>query len=96
MQLKEIRFNESNIQLKDNLVKGSILPERVSELTRTITVQGNTIIEGPVFAHKMEIQNGSLEIQGAVFTQLELYINSEAKGDITFKKSLCRRKYLCR
>jgi len=88
MQLKEIRFNESNIQLKDNLVKGSILPERVSELTRTITVQGNTIIEGPVFAHKMEIQNGSLEIQGAVFTQLELYINSEAKGDITFKKSV--------
>ncbi len=88
MQLKEIRFNESNIQLKDNLVKGSILPERVSELTRTITVQGNTIIEGPVFAHKMEIQNGSLEIQGAVFTQLELYINSEAKGNITFKKSV--------
>ena len=44
MQLKEIRFNESNIQLKDNLVKGSILPERVSELNRTITVQGNTII----------------------------------------------------
>jgi len=87
-ELKEIRFNESNIQLKDNLVKGSILPEKVAELTRTITVQGNTIIEGPVFAHKLEIQNGNLEIQGAVFTQLELYVNSEAQGDITFKKSV--------
>ena len=87
-ELKEIRFNESNIQLKDNLVKGSILPEKVAELTRTITVQGDTVIEGPVYAHKLEIQNGDLEIYGAVFTQLELYINSEAKGNISFKKSV--------
>ena len=29
-ELKEIRFNESNIQLKDNLVKGSILPEKLN------------------------------------------------------------------
>lgn len=87
-ELKELRFNESNIQLKDNLVKGSILPEKVAELTRTITIQGNTIIEGPVYAHKLEIQNGDLEIHGAVFTHLELYVNSEAKGNITFKKSV--------
>lgn len=87
-ELKEIRFNESNIQLKDNLVKGSILPEKVAELNRTITIQGNTIIEGPVYAHKLEIQNGDLEIQGAVFAQLEIYINSEAAGNISFKKSV--------
>jgi len=87
-ELKELRFNESNIQLKDNLVRGSILPEKAAELNRTITVQGNTVIEGPVYAHKLEIQNGDLEIQGAVFTQLELYVNSEAKGNIAFKKSV--------
>lgn len=87
-ELKELRFNESNIQLKDNLIRGSILPEKVAELNRTITVQGDTVIEGPVYAHKLEIQNGDLEIQGAVFTQLELYVNSEAKGRITFKHSV--------
>lgn len=87
-ELKELRFNESNIQLKDNLVKGSILPEKVAELNRTITIQGNTVIEGPVYAHKLEIQNGDLEIQGAVFTQMELYVNSEATGNICFKKSV--------
>ncbi len=87
-ELKEIRFNENNIQLKDNLVRSSILPEKVAELNRTITVQGNTVIEGPVYAHKLEVQNGNLEIQGAVFTQLELYVNSEAKGNIAFKKSV--------
>jgi hypothetical protein len=87
-ELKELRFNESNVQLKDNLVKGSILPEKIAELNRTITIQGSTLIEGPVYAHKLEIQQGDSEIQGAVFTQLELYINSEAKGNIVFKKSV--------
>jgi hypothetical protein len=87
-ELKEIRFNETNIQLKDNLVKGSILPEKIAELGRTVTIQGNTVIEGPVYAHKLEIQQGDSEIQGAVFTQLELYVNSEASGNIIFKKSV--------
>lgn len=87
-ELKEIRFNESNIQLKDNLVKGSILPEKVSELNRSVTIMGSTIIEGPVYAHKLEIQKGDLEIHGAVFTQLELYVNSEATGNVLFKKSV--------
>ncbi len=87
-ELKELRFNETNILLKDNLVKGSILPEKIDELNRTITIQGSTLIEGPVYAHKLEIQQGDSEIQGSVFTQLELYINSEAKGNITFKKSV--------
>lgn len=87
-ELKELRFNETNVQLKDNLVKGSILPEKVSELDRTITIQGNSIIEGAVYAHKLEIQQGDSEIQGAVFTKLEMYVNSDAKGNITFKKSV--------
>ncbi|MEY5040744.1 MAG: hypothetical protein RLZZ414_272 [Bacteroidota bacterium] len=87
-ELNEIRFNETNIQLKDNLVKGSILPEKIAELNRTITIQGSTIIEGPVYAHKLEIQQGDSEIHGAVFTHLELYVNSEATGNISFKKSV--------
>lgn len=51
-ELNEIRFNESNIQLKDNLVRGGILPEKVSELNRVITIQGDTVIEGAVCAKK--------------------------------------------
>ncbi|MFZ4546361.1 MAG: hypothetical protein ACOYN4_02945 [Bacteroidales bacterium] len=87
-ELKELRFNETNIQLKDNLVKGSILPEKIAELGRTITIQGNSVIEGAVYAHKLEIQQGDSEIRGAVFTQLEMYVNSDAKGNISFKKSV--------
>jgi hypothetical protein len=87
-ELKELRFNETDIHLQDNLVKGSILPEKVAELNRNIIFKGNNLIEGPVFGYRLEIQQGDLEIQGAVFSQLELYVNSEAKGNIAFKKSV--------
>lgn len=87
-ELKELRFNETNIQLKDNLVKGSLLPEKIADLDRIITIQGNTIVEGPLYAHKLEIQQGDSELHGAVFTHLELYVNSEAKGKVSFKKSV--------
>lgn len=87
-ELKEIRFNETDILLQDNLVRGSILPETVAELNRNIIFKGDTIVEGPVYGHRLEIQQGNLEIQGAVFAQLELYVNSEARGNITFRKSV--------
>ena len=87
-ELKELRFNETDVQLKDNHVRGSILPEKVAELNRNIVCKGDTAIDGSVYAHRLEVQDGNLEIQGAVFTQLELYINSEAKGNVSFKKSV--------
>lgn len=85
-ELNEIRFNENNIQLKDNLVRGGILPEKTSELNRVITIQGNTVIEGAVCAKKLEIENGDTKMNGAVYTQLELHVNSDAKGEISFGK----------
>lgn len=86
--LTELRFNEQHVLLNNNLVKSGILPEKASELGRNITVQSNTVIEGAVYANKLEVQTGPLEIKGAVFTQLELYIASHATGDIQFKKSV--------
>jgi hypothetical protein len=87
-QLTEIRFNEQHILLHHNLVKSGILPEKANELGRNITIQGDTVIEGAVYANKLDIQTGPFEVKGAVFTQLELYIASQATGDIVFKKSV--------
>ena len=85
-ELKELRFNETDILLQDNLVRGSILPQKVAELNRNIIFKGNNVVEGPIYGHRIEIQQGDLEVQGAVFSQLELYVNSEAKGTVEFKK----------
>lgn len=87
-ELKEIRFNDKEILLKDNLVRGSILPEKTSELNRHITFKGNTVVEGAIYAYRIEVQDGDLELQGAVFGQNEVYVNSDATGVIKFKKSV--------
>ena len=87
-ELKEIRFNESEILLSDNLVRGAILPEKIAELKRNIIFKGNNIVEGAVFGNRIEIQQGDLEVQGTVFAQQELYVSSEATGKIEFKKSV--------
>ncbi|MBO7262357.1 MAG: hypothetical protein J6U95_05440 [Alistipes sp.] len=87
-ELKEIRFNETDIQLQDNLVRGSILPEKIAELNRNIIFQGNNIVEGPIFGHRIEVRKGDLEVQGAAFAQHEFYISADAEGKVQFKKSV--------
>lgn len=87
-ELKELRVNDNRLLLNDNLVKSSILPVISSELERDVVVQGNTIIEGAVFARYLEVQNGPLEVHGAVFTQKELHINNDAKGTAIFQKAV--------
>lgn len=85
-ELKEIRINENDIMLQDNLVRGGILPEKIAELNRNVLFKGDNVVEGPVYGNKIDIQQGNLEIQGAVFSQRELYVNSDAEGRIEFKK----------
>ncbi len=87
-ELKEIRVNDQRLLLNDNLVKSSILPRAASELERDVVIQGDTIIEGAVYAKYFEIQKGKLEVQGAVFTQIELHVNTDAKGSATFRKAV--------
>lgn len=79
---------EGGILLKDNLVRSSILPRTVSELDRDVNIMGDTEIEGAVYARKMEVENGDLDVKGAVYTKLELHIDSNAKGTIIFRKTV--------
>lgn len=84
--LKEIHINETNILLNGNLVKGGILPNKIAELTRIVTIQADTIVEGPIYAAQMEVQGGETHVTGAVFVQRELHVNSDAKGVVDFQK----------
>lgn len=87
-ELKEIRVNDQRLLLNNNLVKSAILPRVSSELERDVVIQGDTIIEGAVYAKYFEIQKGQLEVKGAVFTQIELHINNDAKGSAIFCKAV--------
>lgn len=85
-ELKEIQFQNGAITLNTNRVKGAILPQRVADLDQDIIIQCDTIVEGAVFGYKIEIKSGDVDIEGALFAQKELYINSDAKGSIKFRK----------
>lgn len=87
-ELKELRVNDQRLLLKDNLVKSAILPRLSSELERDVVIQGNTIIEGAVYARYFQVEQGKLEVQGAVFTQIELHVNTDAKGSALFHKAV--------
>lgn len=87
-ELKEIRFDATELVLQDNLVRGSILPEKISELTRNVIINGNTEIEGAVFGNTIQVRGGEVIIKGALFAQKELYISTEVKGEVTFMKAV--------
>ena len=87
-ELKEIRFNGTDLLLEDNLVRSSILPERTSELNRNIIFKGDTVVEGPIYGHRIEVRRGDVDVQGAAFAQNELYVANDATGTVTFRKSV--------
>lgn len=79
---------EGEVLLKDNLVRSSILPHSASELDRDVTIMGDTVVEGALYAHKLGIDNGDVEIKGALYTQLELHVSTGAKGKVIMRKSV--------
>ena len=86
--LNELRLNDNRVLLKDHIVRSPILPKTAHELERDVVVQGDCEVEGAVFARNLEMQNGSLHIKGCVYTQVELHVNSDAKGKAVFDKAV--------
>ena len=87
-ELTEIRFDAMEIILRDNLVRGAILPQKMAELKRNIIFDGNVEVEGAVFGRQIEIRGGDITINGAVFAQNELHVASDVTGAVVFKKSV--------
>lgn len=85
-ELTQIRFDATEIILKDNLVRGAILPQKIAELTRNIILEDNVVVEGAIFGKRVEVRGGDIEVEGAVFAQNEFYISIDAKGTSIFKK----------
>ena len=48
---------EGEVLLKDNLVRSSILPHTASELDRNVTILADAVVEGAVYANKLEIES---------------------------------------
>lgn len=87
-ELKEIRISDDRLALRENLVTTDILPKVVAEIGRDVLIQGNVVIEGAVFARNFEVEDGPLEVQGALFAQGECHVQSGAHDWMVFHKSV--------
>lgn len=87
-ELKEIRIGDNEIVLNNNLVKTSILPQSSKDLNRNIKIQGNTIVEGSTFGNNINIEDGNVTMQGAVYANKELHIESYISGTVIFNKAV--------
>lgn len=86
--LNEIRFDENDIYLKDNIVKTSVLPKSSKDLKRNIKIDSNTFFEGSVFGNTISIANGDVVFKGAVFANKELHVETSMSGRIRFNKAV--------
>jgi len=86
--LNEIKFDENDIFLKDNIVKTSILPKSSKDLKRNIKIESNTILEGSVFGNTISIDSGDIVFKGAVFANKELHVGTSMSGRIRFNKAV--------
>jgi hypothetical protein len=87
-ELNEVRLNDNRMLLKDHVVRSPILPKMAHELERDVAVQGDCEVEGAVFARNFEVQQGNLRVKGCVYAQVELHVNSDAKGTAVFEKAV--------
>lgn len=87
-ELQEVRFDTTELILRDNLVRGAILPQKIAELPRNVVLDGNTVVEGAIYGHRIEVRKGDVEVGGAVFAQNEVYIASDVEGPVVFDKTV--------
>lgn len=86
--LREIRFDDNDIFLKDNIVKTSVLPKSSKYLKRNIKIESNTLFEGSIFGNTISIDDGGVEFMGAVFANKELHVGISMSGMIRFNKAV--------
>jgi len=86
--LKTVNFNENKVSLSNNLVESDILPTVAKELSRDVSVDGETVVNGAIYARNLYVTAGPLLVSGAVFAQGEIHIKPETKQRILFKKAV--------
>ncbi len=85
---KEMRLDNSELVLKNNIVKSGILPQRSKELSRDIRVQQNVTVEGGVYGNRITVEGGNAIFKGAVFASKELFVNHDVTGQVYFQKAV--------
>lgn len=85
--METVNMGDNMVMLKGKRVTSSILPKNAAEMSRGITVDGNVIIEGAVYADVLEVNAGPAEFRGAVFAAKEIHLRGDFSGEAYFMKA---------
>lgn len=86
--MQSVNMGDNMIILKNKRITSSILPKNTSELNRSITVDGNVVIEGAVYTDVLEVNAGPAEFRGAVFAVKEIHLRGDFAGEAYFLKAV--------
>lgn len=86
-ELKELRLDSNTLILDGHKVISPIIPQTYKDIDNDIIVRGESIIEGAVYARKMQIESGSLEIKGATMILEQLVESPENTEKTVFRKA---------
>ena len=87
-ELKELRLDSNTLILDGHRVMSSIIPQTYKDMDNDIAVKGESIIEGAVYARKLQIESGRLEVKGAMMILDQLIEDSGNSEEIKFHKAV--------
>lgn len=87
-ELKELRLDSNTLILDGHRVMSSIIPQTYKDMDNDIAVKGESVIEGAVYARKLQIESGRLEVKGAMMILDQLIEDSGNSEEIKFHKAV--------
>lgn len=87
-KLREVNLSTTALTLCDVHVTSAILPKTTGELSSNISISGEVVIDGAVYANNIEVSSGTLKVLGALYCNNELHIKNDFTGSADFSKAV--------
>lgn len=87
-ELKELRLGGNVLILDGHRVMSPIIPQSYKEIDNDISVRGETVVEGAVYARNFEVASGPLTVNGAFFAKNGMSSDTENTGKLYFRKAV--------
>lgn len=87
-ELNEIRIDSKDLILRENKVTSPILPQTTDQLKRSVIIEGDVEVFGPVYGDKVLVHHGPVSFFKSVFGKEELVVDPSAEGDVIFHNAV--------
>lgn len=87
-ELKEIRIDSGVLVLDGHRVISPVIPRSYKDIDNDVLVKGEAMIDGAVYARKLEVENGPLNICGALYCNVSCSSNPNNRNKLFFHRAV--------